>query len=291
MSEFPSYVYQLEAPVSILPRKVISLFPSLTESLFELQLGDRLVGITNDSLYPAASVANVRRVGSARQPDLETIIALRPDLVMANAEENRTEDISALQAAGIPVWVTFVRTVREAINLLWNIMHVFDEPVMVPRVRLIEQTFDWVEQISETRQPPCKVFMPMALDPLQTFTADTFAHDVLRVCGGVNVFAGRERVFPLKASTDTMVSMSMPFSLRYPVVTLEDVIEAQPDVVLLPKDHYGFTEQHVAEILTLDIPAAHQKQVHLVDGSLVFWHGTRIARALDSLPQILCPSG
>ena len=137
--------YQLESPVSQPPRRVVSLVPSMTESLFDLNLGDRLVGITDYCIYPAAGVARLPRVGGTKNPDLQAIIDLAPDMVIANQEENRKEDVAALQAAGIPVWVTFPRTVREALNLLWSVMYIFDETSMVPRVRLIEQTCDWVE--------------------------------------------------------------------------------------------------------------------------------------------------
>lgn len=288
-----THIYRMDAPVSHPPRRVVSLVPSVTESLFDLSLGDRLVAVTDYCIHPASGVAGLPRIGGTKNPDVERIIALKPDLVMANREENRKEDVLALQAAGIPVWVTFPKTVSDAINLLWNIMHVFDEPVMVPRVRLIEQTMDWVLGVTRAHEDVvCRVFAPIWLDPLMTFNADTYIHDLLRVCGGTNVFAERDRVYPLKAD----LGQGEPYATddarvggrdtRYPRVTLEEVGQAQPDVVLLPSEPFAFTEAHVPLFANLDIPAARSQRIHLVDGSLLTWHGTRLAYALNTFPAL-----
>jgi len=257
----------MEAPVSAPPQRVVSLVPSVTESLFELNVGDRLVAITDYCVYPADKIAGLPHIGGTKNPDVARIIALHPDLVIANQEENREADVRALEAAGIPVWVTFPKTVREGFNLLWNIMYVFDEAGMVERVRSAEWLCDWLERME---RPACKVFVPIWYDQLMTFNADTFAHDLLRVCGGTNVFAERDT--------------------RYPRVTLAEVEAAQPDVILLPSEPFAFDSSHIPLFAALNVPAAHTKQIHLVDGSLLTWHGTRMARALNALPLLLCSS-
>jgi ABC-type Fe3+-hydroxamate transport system substrate-binding protein len=260
-----TYRYTMEAPVSVPPRRVVSLVPSVTESLFELGVGGRLIAITDYCAHPADQVGRLPRIGGTKNPDVARIIALQPDLVIANQEENRQADALALQAAGIPVWVTFPKTVRDAFNLLWNIMYVFDEPSMVERIRSAEWLCDWLERME---QPECRVFAPIWYEPLMTFNADTFAHDLLRVCGGMNVFAGREA--------------------RYPQVTLAEVEAAQPDVILLPSEPFAFDESHLPAFAALNVPAARHGRIRLVDGSLLTWHGTRIARALNALPNLLC---
>lgn len=291
MTNDPNYVYRMEAPVSEPPQRVVSLVPSVTESLFDLGVGDRLVAITDYCVHPASKVATLPRIGGTKNPDIERIIALRPDLVIVNVEENRKEDADALEAAGIPVWVTFPKTVREAFNLLWNIMHVFDEPNMVEGVRAMEWTADWLERMDN---PPCRVFVPIWYDPLMTFNADTFAHDLLRVCGAENVFAERERQFPLKADLGQAAPLASDDpraagrDTRYPRVTLAEVEAAQPDVILLPSEPFEFTEEHIAVFAALDVPAARSGRIHLVDGSLITWHGTRIARSLSIIPNLLC---
>ncbi len=288
-----THIYTMDAPVSHPPKRVVSLVPSVTESLFDLSLGDRLIAITDYCIHPVAGVAGLPRIGGTKNPDVARIIALKPDLVIANQEENRKEDVMALQAARIPVWVTFPKTVSDAINLLWNIMHVFDEPVMVPRIRLIEQTMDWVQGITKAHEEiVVRVFAPIWLDPLMTFNADTYIHDLLRVCGGTNVFAERDRVYPLKAD----LGQAAPYAAddpraegrdtRYPRVMMDEVIQAQPDVILLPSEPFEFNESHISLFANLDIPAAHKNRIHLVDGSLLTWHGTRLAYALNTFPTL-----
>ena len=287
-----TYQFELEHPVSQPPRRVVSLVPSVTESLFELGVGDRLIAITDYCAYPEEAVAKLPRIGGTKNPDIARIVAMQPDLVIVNQEENRREDAEALQAAGIPLWATFPRTVREAFNLLWSIMDVFDEPSMVERVRAMEWTCDWLERIEH--DPPCRVFVPVWFDPLMTFNADTYAHDLLRVCGGENVFAERERQFPLKADFGEAEPLAdddpriVGRDRRYPRVTLEEIEAAQPDVILLPSEPYPFLERHTLIFSALDIPAARESRIHVIDGSLLTWHGTRVARALQIVPSLLC---
>ena len=287
-----TYEVGREAPVGRAPHRVVSLVPSVTESLFELGVGDRLIAVTDYCVYPAQEVARLPRIGGTKNPDIARIIALQPDLVIVNQEENRKEDAEALKTAGIAVWVTYPRTVREAFNLLWAIMDLFDEPSMVERVRAMEWMCDWLDRIEH--EPPCRVFVPIWNDPLMTFNADTYAHDLLRVCGGENVFAERERQFPLKADLGEADPLSPDDpriagrDTRYPRVTLAEVEAAQPDVILLPSEPFEFNESHLAIFAALDVPAARNQRIRLVDGSLLTWHGTRVARALNLVPSLLC---
>jgi ABC-type Fe3+-hydroxamate transport system substrate-binding protein len=286
------YSYGMEAPVTEPPQRVVSLVPSVTETLFDLSLGDRVVGITDYCIYPEHGLENLPRIGGTKNPDVQQIIDLQPDIVIANYEENRKADVEMLRAAGIPVWVTFPRTVSDTINLLWNLMHVFDEPVMVPRVRLIEQTMDWVQGISKAREDnPTKVFTPIWHEPLMTFNADTYIHDLLWICGGLNVFAERERQYPLKADLGEAEPLpakeTAGLDKRYPRITLDEVVATQPDVILLPSEPFAFTADHIPEFAQLDVPAAHNGRIHLVDGTLLTWHGTRLAHAMNTLPALL----
>lgn len=286
-----TYHYEMESPTGEPPRRVVSLVPSVTESLFELGVGDRLIAVTDYCIYPADKVVRLPRVGGTKNPDVDQIIALQPDLVILNQEENRREDAEALQAAGIPIWVTFPRTVREAFNLLWSIMDVFDDGSMIERVRAMEWSLDWLERIEH--DPPIRVFVPIWNNPLMTFNADTFAHDLLRVCGGENVFAERERQFPLQADLGETEPLPpddprvVERDRRYPRVSLSEVEAAQPDVILLPSEPFAFEEAHKAIFADLDIPAVRSGRIHLVDGSLLTWHGTRMARAFDAIPSLI----
>lgn len=293
------YRVDLAAPeMESVPRRVVSLVPSVTESMFELMLGDRLIARTAYCIFPEGQVESLPTIGGTKNPDIQRIIDLKPDLVIANQEENRKEDVEALRASGITVWVTFPRTVPDVFNLLWDLMNLLGNTSMVPRVRLIEQTYDWVLGITKTNEDrPVKVFVPIWLDPLMTFNHDTYLHDLLRVCGGTNVFAERERQIPLQAD----LGQGQPYpdddaraagrDRRYPRVTWDEVIDKQPDVILLPSEPFQFTQEHLPLFTRLDVPAAHHQRIYLVDGSYLTWHGTRIARALDSLPALLTPTG
>lgn len=256
-----------EFPLNGSPERIVSLVPSLTESLFALNLGNRVIGVTKYCVHPATHVATLTRIGGTKNPDVQQIVDLKPDVVLANREENRREDVEALHSAGVPVWVTYPRTVADVFNILWTIMEMFGETSMVPRVRLIEQTYDLVAGVSRAIEHPPRVFVPIWKQPMMTMNADTYMHDLLRVCGGENVFSGHEQ--------------------RYPTVTMEEVEEKQPDVILLPGEPYAFTEADSQMFNALDVPAVANQRIRLVDGSLLTWHGIRLAYALDTLPGLL----
>lgn len=251
------------------PRRVVSLVPSITESLFDLALGNRVVGITDYCLHPAAQLAALLRLGGPKNPDIARILALEPDLVMLNREENRLEDAQALHAAGIPVWATHPISVQAAINLLWDIMEAFEQPSMVERVRWIERQMDWTLGAT-ANQPPVRVFVPIWYNPWMTAGGATYLHDVLRVCGGTNVFAGRTEP-------------------AYPVITLAEIEAAQPDIVLLPDEPFRFETAQASELARLDMPAARSNRIYPCDGTYLTWHGTRVAHAFSEIAPLLAP--
>ncbi|MBN1563265.1 MAG: ABC transporter substrate-binding protein [Anaerolineae bacterium] len=260
-----TYTSAIESPVDYVPRRVVSLVPSLTEALFDLDLGDRLVGITENCVHPADKVQLVPRVGGTQQPDIDQIISLRPDLVLLNADDNRADAIDALQAANLPVWITGPRTVFAALNVLWSIMDIFDHPVMVPRVREIERAYDYTGGAARAQTPVPVIALLRSDQPGSWITcnADTFTHDLLRVCGGKNVLAEAED--------------------RYPRISLSEITAAQPTAMLIGSELASDREQ----LLALDMPAAHQERIHLVDVTLLTWHGMRIGFALRDLPTFI----
>ncbi|PJF43754.1 MAG: ABC transporter substrate-binding protein [Phototrophicales bacterium] len=288
------YIYQADLSdlIGLKPQRVVSLVPSMTESLFDLNMGDRLVAVTDYCEHPADKVAHLPKVGGTKNPNIKQIIALKPDLVIMNQEENRLADAEALSNAGIRIWVTHPRTVAEAINMLWDMVGIFDETSMVPRIQHIDRVYDMMALAAES-QPRLKTFVPIWRDPWMTFNRDTYIHDLLYHLGAENVFADRMRQFPLKAdlgqaeplpSDDPRVSER---DVRYPRVSLEEIVSAQPELILLPTEPYAFSESDVEIFSALDIPAVHYQNIYVVDGSLLTWHGTRIAQALRELPPIL----
>lgn len=288
------YNQMQDTPIDYPAKTIVSLVPSITESLFDLQLQSRLIGRTEYCVYPEKLVDAIEVIGGTKNPDIDRIIELQPELIIANYEENREADVIQLRDAGIPVWVMFPKTVQDVFNLLWNIMYLFDQTDMAPRIRLIERTYDWVNgmALQEEENAP-KVFVPIWHDPWMTFNADTYMHDLLRVCGGLNVFAERERKFPLQADLGQAEALAdddpriQNRDTRYPRITLEEIESQQPDIILLPSEPFPFTEEHIEIFKALDMPAAKNNRIHLVDGSYMSWHGTRVAYALRDIPELI----
>lgn len=253
------------------PRRIVSLIPSTTEALCALGLAEALVGVTAYCREPADVVRTKTRVGGEKDPDLERIRALAPDLVVANVEENVREHIEALRAWGIPVWVTYPRTVADAIQMMRDL-----GTVAGAEARAAVLADDLAAHLAEVAaatalHPAVPVFYAIWRRPYMTVGADTYVHDVLRVCGGANVFADRAE--------------------RYPTVTLEEVAARRPRVILLPDEPFHFRPAHVADFAPYgDVPAVRDGRVHLVDGKPFSWHGPRLAEALRTLPALLTGS-
>lgn len=249
------------------PRRIVSLVPSLTEMLCRLGLADAVVGITVYCREPAALLAGKTRIGGEKDPDLEKIRTLAPDLVLANVEENHAEHVAALRAAGIPVWVSFPRTVDESVALIRDAGALTGtEDIAAEMIAEIEALR---AQVRAARHPPVRVFYPIWREPWMTIGRDTYIHDVLATCGGANVYGDAE---------------------RYPTVTLDDVAARRPDVIILPDEPYRFRRAHVADFTPFaDVPAVRGGRIHLVDGKPFSWHGPRLADALRTIPALLHP--
>ncbi len=252
------------------PRRIVSLVPSLTEALFALGLGERVVGVTDWCVHPADGVAPLPKVGGTKNPDLGAIAALRPDLVIANREENTRRCVENLERRGLRVWVTYPRTVREGAQLLREIAALgASEAVVAEVVEPVERAVAEAER--RRPQRAVRVFCAVWKNPWMAVGEDTYAGDLLRLCGGENVFANRaER--------------------RYPRVTLDEIVAARPEVVLLPDEPYAFGARDVAELREVDLPASREGRIHLFDGTLVSWYGPRIDRAIRALDRLFFPT-
>jgi iron complex transport system substrate-binding protein len=277
------------------PQRVVSLVPSMTESLFDLGAGERLVGITDYCIHPEDKLAGLPRVGGPLSPDLDRIRTLRPDLILANREENGKAVVEALRAEGYKVWVTFPCTVRAAIDLLWAIIDLFRVPTQGIKLSVLETTFEWAS-LALASQTPARVFCPVWRQPpvgrpdwWMTINHATYTHDLLRLCGGENIFADRERRYPLAA--DLGEAPSEPPGIRdtrYPRIRPSELAEFAPEVILLPNEPFAFSEADVAAFEAFpDLPAVKNHRIHVVDGSLLAWPGTRLAKALAELPSLL----
>ncbi|HEX7976883.1 MAG TPA: helical backbone metal receptor, partial [Anaerolineales bacterium] len=148
------------------PRRVVSLVPSLTESLFDLGLGAAVVGITDYCTHPAQELKGLPRLGGPKNPRLDELLSLKPDLVLANREENTRHSIEAIQTAGVPVWVSFPQTVRQSMDLLWALADLFRSPAASARLQTLERSVLWAAE-SARDGPRLRYFCPVWYDQTQ----------------------------------------------------------------------------------------------------------------------------
>lgn len=277
------------------PKSVVSLVPPMTESLFDLGAGNYLVGITDSCLVPEDASQRIIRIGGPKSPNIEKVIDLVPELVIANQEENRLEDVAAMEEAGLRVWVTFPRTVQEAIEILWSLVRLFHvEGVSSSRIRTLEVTVEWTIHATRGR-PPVRVFCPIGGgksthgDWWMTFNRETYAHDLLSCCGGLNIFADRTRRYPLEADMSlTAAEDPGERDPRYPRVTPDEVIALAPEVILLPTAISIGDIQYAQLTELLDsTPAVVDGRVYQIDGRLITWHGTHLAKSMAEIPTYL----
>jgi ABC-type Fe3+-hydroxamate transport system substrate-binding protein len=248
------------------PERIVSLVPSVTETLFALGLGDRVVGVTDWCIHPASELAGLPRVGGTKNPHIGAVAALAPDLVLANLEENREIDVRRLRERGIPTWVDYPRTVPEAVA---QIEWLADLGAAADRRDAILAPIRTAQERAARRRGPARtVFVAVWKDPWMSLSRDTYADDLLARAGLTNVFAD---------AAD-----------RYPRVDLAEVARRDPEIVLLPDEPYRFTQDDVAALAgsLASSRAARSARIRVVDGTLVFWHGPRIAPALEMLLAI-----
>ncbi len=277
------------------PKRVISLVPSMTESILRLGLGDSLVGITDYCFYPEGGVNAYPRVGGPKNIRVSDVLALQPDLIIADQEENSPEDIEALLEAGCRVWVTFPKTVREALSNLWDLVHLFARDRAFQALRVLERSVEIAELAAGERQGT-RYFCPIWEEEhprygywWMTFNRDTYSSDLLRLVGGENVFADRERRYPLEAELgETLGEPAGDRDVRYPRVSREEVLRADPEVIIIPSEPYPYRpgdRERLAQIFA-ETSAAQSGRIYYVDGSLITWPGVRLGEALAQLPSL-----
>lgn len=247
------------------PQRIVSLVPSQTELLYALGVGERVVGVTKFCVHPAQARGNRRSVGGTKNPKLDRVQALKPDLVLANREENRAEDIDAI-AAHAPVYVTEVNTVNQALGMIRAVGFTLGAEVAAARLAAdIQSALGDLPRLSDLR---CAYLIWRK--PWMAAGGDTFINDLMQRLGLHNVFASRP---------------------RYPQIDAAELIAAAPDVLLLSSEPYPFKPAHAAELTallpkTLMVP---------VDGEMFSWPGSRLLAAAryfrQLLPRLADPAG
>ncbi len=251
------------------PERIVSLVPSVTENVGRLMGTKRLVGITKFCSEPEADVPGIRKIGGTKDPDVAAIVALAPDVVLANREENREEDVAALEAAGLPVYVGYPRTARETVEEVRRLGSLLHHPMVRAITNPITEEIERQETLNADR-PRVRVFCPIWYRPFMAVGGDTYAGDLIRLAGGENVFESHIR------------------GNRYPQVELSEIARADPAVILLPSEPYRFGRRHRRELTALQsITAARNQHVFLLDGRLLTWYGPRTEEGLAKIEELL----
>lgn len=245
--------------------KVVSLCPSLTELVFDLGAGASLVGRTKFCVHPADRVEAVEKVGGTKNPKIDRIIELAPDLVLMNDEENRKEDAAALMAAGLRVHSSMPRTAAETAAMVRSIGIALGRSREAESIAAdIERRADRVRR-EATHHPPVRYACLIWREPLMTLNDDTFIAGLLSLAGGQNVFGERRD--------------------RYPTITMAELHDTDPLLVLLPNEPFPFQAKHADELSALTrLP---RDRFRLVDGELLSWHGSRTPRGIDYAESVL----
>jgi ABC-type Fe3+-hydroxamate transport system substrate-binding protein len=225
--------------------RVVSLVPSLTEAV-ALTLPGLLVGATDWCTHPEG--LDVARVGGSKYPDLDRVLALRPDLVLLNVEENRRADADALVAAGVAVRVTYPRTVDGALAELADLLRELGAPTEPEW--LVAARRAWADV--PAARPPRRAVVPVWRRPWVVLGGDTFAGDVLRRLGVTNLYADDAE--------------------RYPRPGLDELRAREPELVVLPDEPYRFTADDGPEAFP-GVPCA------LLSGRHLAWYGPSLAAA------------
>lgn len=249
--------------------RIVSLCPSLTELVFELGCGGQLVGRSKFCIRPTGAVDGVEKVGGTKNPKVERIIALAPDLVLLNEEENRLEDAEALRRAGLRCHTSMPRTVLDSVAVIRSVGSAVDRLAAAEALAAaIEARRSAVRSAIAGRRPVSFAYL-IWRRPYMTVNGDTYVSALLTEAGGRNVFA-RHRD-------------------RYPAITPDELRTAAPDLVLLSSEPFPFEAGHVAELN--DAAGVGAARVKLVDGELLSWHGPRTADGLEYGAELLGSGG
>jgi len=252
------------------PQRIVSLAPSVTEILFALGLGERVVGVTEFSNHPAEAAAKPK-VGSFVRLNAERILDLKPDLAVGTVDGNRLDLVRLLEDAGVAVYAVNPQSVDGMIRTVAGLGAACGVPARGDalsrdlRSRLARVT----ERTRGSNRP--RVFLQINTRPIMSVNRNTLHHDVIRLAGGVNLTAHH--------------------AVPYPRVSLEEILSQGPDVILISSMERGgaFEEARQAWFQWNTIPAVRTGRVHLIDSDLIDRASPRVIQGLEAMADLLHP--
>ncbi|MCP4579668.1 MAG: cobalamin-binding protein [Deltaproteobacteria bacterium] len=252
------------------PQRIVAMAPSLTEILYYLGLGDKVVGVTRFSSYPA-DAARKPNIGAYINLNVEKIISLNPDLAIGTMDGNKPKVVKLLEQAGIPVFIVNPREVDHVIDTIAALGELCGvgkrgkELAFQLRAR-VKRVF---QKTMSLKKP--LVFLQINVKPIMTVNRNTFHHDVLRLAGGEN--------------------MARNQPVTYPRISLEEVIRRKPEVIVISSMKRGgkFEKVRKSWLKWSVIPAVKSGRVHLVSSDLLDRPSPRIVDGLEAMARIIHP--
>lgn len=227
--------------------RIVSLVPSITESLFDFGLTEtEVTGRTKFCIHPKELVKNVPIIGGTKNFNIEKIRALKPDLIIANKEENIKEQVEELQK-DFKVWVTNISTIEDNYYLLKNLGNVLGKEEIAQKYNL--KIYEIFQDLNEIPRRKCAYLIWK--NPYMTIGSDTFIHEVLNQIGFDNIFKNEK---------------------RYPEISVENLKNA--DYIFLSSEPFPFQQKHIDK-LQKQLP---NSKIILVDGEAFSWYGTHLAK-------------
>ena len=252
------------------PERIVSLAPNITEILFALDAGDRIVGVTVYSDYPAEA-ASIPVVGTYITPNLEAIVAMEPDLVIATADGEKQESLAILEKLGIPVYVINPKGIDAVIDTVTDIGLLVGEEEKAQAIT--DEMHDVIDDVELRVKDlePVTVLMALDVEPVITVGTEAFAHELIERAGGVNA-AGSRRI-------------------RYPRISLETLIVSAPEVIIIPTMSFESDTERALAFFTAypTIPAVINGRIHVIEADLVTRPGPRIVWGLREMAAALHP--
>jgi iron complex transport system substrate-binding protein len=256
--------------LSAAPERIVSLAPSITEIIYFLGLGDRLVGVTRFSYFPEEA-REKPRVGTYTDINLEKVVTLDPDLVIGTADGNRREDVEMLEEAGIPVYVVNPRRVGQ---ILEAIQAVGDICGAAHRARelvgSLRQRVARVEEAVLGRGKPL-VLLVINVKPLMSVNRSTTHHDIIELAGGRNLAEDQP--------------------ITYPRLSLEEVIRRRPEVIIISSMEKGGEHERARRewFRWTAIPAVQRGRVHVISSDLIDRAAPRVVEGLEEMAKLIHP--
>ena len=251
-------------------QRIVSLAPNITEILFALGLGDRITGVTKHCDYPAEALTKTS-VGSYIDLNIEKILALNPDLVIATADGNEKRSVERLAVFKIPVLITNPKNLDEVYETVKTIGRITKQENRAEiMVRSLKKRADWVVQACLPLSRP-RVFLQINEHPLITVGKDTFHNNLIKLAGGINI-SGNDII-------------------KYPKYSLEQVLRSRPDVLLITSMERGVMAERKKERWRQwgQLPAVKQGRIHILNSDLLDRPSPRLVDGLEALARAIHP--